>query len=119
MTECQDCGEECKRRTRCKRCKLLVCGWCLHHVHKSKHCSRPRASKSRFEEKQRQLFLKMALLGRRMVEQLDEVWGPEDTSNEEGVPYIADICVEEPADYLHVLARVIELAKVGHAKENS
>jgi len=31
---CEDCGEESGgRRRRCKRCGLLVCGWCYHHVH--------------------------------------------------------------------------------------
>ena len=33
-TECEDCGEECRRRTRCKRCGKLVCCHCLHHTHK-------------------------------------------------------------------------------------
>lgn len=33
MTECEDCGDECKRRTRCKGCGLLVCRWCKHHIH--------------------------------------------------------------------------------------
>ena len=33
MTECQDCADECTRRTRCGRCNLLVCSWCHHHVH--------------------------------------------------------------------------------------
>lgn len=32
-TECQDCEDETKRRTRCKNCGQLVCGWCLHHIH--------------------------------------------------------------------------------------
>lgn len=38
--ECEDCCVEIgrgkrdgQRRTRCKHCGLLVCGWCLHHVH--------------------------------------------------------------------------------------
>jgi uncharacterized OB-fold protein len=32
--KCEDCGEDSfQRRTRCKRCGLLVCGWCFHHVH--------------------------------------------------------------------------------------
>jgi hypothetical protein len=30
---CEDCGEEVKRRTRCKLCGLLICAWCRHHVH--------------------------------------------------------------------------------------
>jgi len=31
---CEDCGErDASRRRRCKRCDLLVCGWCFHHVH--------------------------------------------------------------------------------------
>ena len=29
----KDCGDESKRRLRCQHCKLLVCGWCWHHVH--------------------------------------------------------------------------------------
>jgi DNA-directed RNA polymerase subunit RPC12/RpoP len=36
VLECEDCGEEIEpgqRRIRCKRCELLVCGWCHHHVH--------------------------------------------------------------------------------------
>lgn len=33
MTLCEDCGEDCKRRTRCPNCKLLVCSWCWHHSH--------------------------------------------------------------------------------------
>jgi hypothetical protein len=33
MTECEDCGEECRRRTRCHHCGQLVCPWCWHHVH--------------------------------------------------------------------------------------
>lgn len=36
--ECEDCHDSLldldeKRRTRCKRCGLLVCRWCYHHVH--------------------------------------------------------------------------------------
>lgn len=32
--ECEDCGEECAyRRYRCKDCQMLVCGWCMGHVH--------------------------------------------------------------------------------------
>lgn len=34
MKECQDCGDQVKRRTRCKNCGLLVCRWCYHHIHK-------------------------------------------------------------------------------------
>lgn len=34
MTQCEDCGEDCKRRTRCPRCGKLVCRWCYHHIHK-------------------------------------------------------------------------------------
>lgn len=35
---CEDCGEDPKgRRSRCPRCKLLVCGWCMNHVHDSPH----------------------------------------------------------------------------------
>jgi hypothetical protein len=30
---CEDCGDECRRRTRCPACDLLVCRWCYHHVH--------------------------------------------------------------------------------------
>lgn len=33
MTKCQDCSAEAKRRARCRRCRLLVCSWCHHHVH--------------------------------------------------------------------------------------
>jgi hypothetical protein len=33
MTHCEDCGEETKRRFRCPRCKMLICGWCWNHVH--------------------------------------------------------------------------------------
>lgn len=35
-TWCEDCGETIpleKRRTRCKRCKRLICSWCYHHAH--------------------------------------------------------------------------------------
>lgn len=35
--ECEDCGEECKRRTRCKHCGRLVCGYCRHHFHGMPH----------------------------------------------------------------------------------
>lgn len=34
--ECEDCEDEIPkphRRRRCKHCGLLVCPWCLHHVH--------------------------------------------------------------------------------------
>jgi hypothetical protein len=31
--QCEDCGDDCERRTRCVHCKLLVCRWCFHHVH--------------------------------------------------------------------------------------
>ena len=34
MTQkCEDCGEDATRRTKCKHCGQLVCGWCLTHVH--------------------------------------------------------------------------------------
>ena len=33
MTICEDCGDDCVRRTRCKKCKLLICRWCYHHTH--------------------------------------------------------------------------------------
>ena len=33
MVECEECGEECKRRTRCKSCGEMRCGYCLHHFH--------------------------------------------------------------------------------------
>lgn len=33
MAECHECGDDCKRRTRCKRCDQLVCRWCYHHIH--------------------------------------------------------------------------------------
>lgn len=33
MTHCEDCGEETKRRTKCRLCGLMVCRWCLSHVH--------------------------------------------------------------------------------------
>lgn len=38
VRECEDCEEPMKtneRRIRCGRCKKLVCGWCIHHVHNS------------------------------------------------------------------------------------
>ncbi len=35
VKECQDCYDDCKRRIKCPRCKLLVCPWCWHHVHAS------------------------------------------------------------------------------------
>jgi hypothetical protein len=33
MPECEDCGDDCQRRTRCPHCGQLVCGWCYSHVH--------------------------------------------------------------------------------------
>lgn len=34
MKACQDCEDPIfSRRMRCKRCGLLVCRWCYHHVH--------------------------------------------------------------------------------------
>ncbi len=33
MTECEDCGDDCGRRTRCPYCGLLICRWCYHHIH--------------------------------------------------------------------------------------
>jgi hypothetical protein len=36
VRECEDCEEVMKpneRRSRCRCCGLLVCGWCIHHVH--------------------------------------------------------------------------------------
>jgi hypothetical protein len=33
MKECEDCGDECARRTKCPLCGLLVCPWCRGHVH--------------------------------------------------------------------------------------
>lgn len=33
MTNCEDCGDETTRRTRCKKCGILVCRWCYHHAH--------------------------------------------------------------------------------------
>lgn len=36
IRECEDCHDEmqdCERRTRCKKCGKLVCGWCYNHVH--------------------------------------------------------------------------------------
>src|SRR4051812_12946255 len=30
---CEDCGDECRRRTRCPACGILVCRWCYHHIH--------------------------------------------------------------------------------------
>lgn len=41
--ECDDCGDPCVRRTRCKSCDQLVCGWCYHHVHGRSHAVPPRA----------------------------------------------------------------------------
>ena len=32
-TLCDDCGEDVKRRTRCKGCGKLACSYCLHHLH--------------------------------------------------------------------------------------
>lgn len=40
LPECEDCGDEQKRRTRCKHCGLLVCTWCLHHIHHAPHTRR-------------------------------------------------------------------------------
>lgn len=32
--ECEDCGDRCYcQRTRCRRCRKLLCPWCFHHVH--------------------------------------------------------------------------------------
>lgn len=33
MTQCEDCGDDCQRRTRCPNCNKLVCRWCYHHTH--------------------------------------------------------------------------------------
>ena len=33
MPECEDCGDEARRRTRCPNCGKLICGWCYNHVH--------------------------------------------------------------------------------------
>jgi hypothetical protein len=33
MKACEDCEDEVPRRRRCKRCGLLVCPFCDHHVH--------------------------------------------------------------------------------------
>ena len=36
IRECEDCGEEIpitERRHRCHNCNILVCGWCMNHVH--------------------------------------------------------------------------------------
>lgn len=33
MVQCQDCGDDCQRRTRCPNCGQLVCRWCYHHIH--------------------------------------------------------------------------------------
>jgi hypothetical protein len=30
---CEDCGDECRRRTRCLNCGMLVCRHCYHHWH--------------------------------------------------------------------------------------
>src|SRR5579872_595242 len=30
---CDDCGDECVRRKRCPRCRMLVCPWCRNHIH--------------------------------------------------------------------------------------
>ena len=35
-TLCEDCGEHAGRRFRCVKCGLLVCAWCIGHVHYSK-----------------------------------------------------------------------------------
>lgn len=34
--KCEDCGDDFKRRTRCKTCGKLVCRWCYHHIHGGK-----------------------------------------------------------------------------------
>jgi hypothetical protein len=31
MTECERCGEECKRRRLCFHCGHYVCSYCWHH----------------------------------------------------------------------------------------
>lgn len=46
MRECEDCGEECKRRRRCNRCGKLVCAWCSHHVHELAQAADSLVSKS-------------------------------------------------------------------------
>lgn len=34
MVQCEDCGDDCQRRTRCPNCNNLVCRWCYHHTHR-------------------------------------------------------------------------------------
>jgi hypothetical protein len=44
MTECERCGDECKRRKLCYHCGHYVCGWCWRHEcsckpgHKPERC---------------------------------------------------------------------------------
>lgn len=53
--ECEDCGEPCKRRTRCPRCKYLLCNWCYSHVHtlpvQALYCSRNTMKGIKYGEK--------------------------------------------------------------------
>jgi hypothetical protein len=41
MTECEDCGEQTKRRIKCHHCDLLVCSFCYSHI----HCCEPSHSR--------------------------------------------------------------------------
>jgi len=35
--QCEDCGKrDASRRRRCKRCGLLVCGFCIGHHHSAR-----------------------------------------------------------------------------------
>lgn len=33
MVECEDCGDEVKRRFTCFHCGQYICGWCWNHIH--------------------------------------------------------------------------------------
>lgn len=34
---CDGCGEECRRRSKCKHCGELRCAWCIHHSHQPRN----------------------------------------------------------------------------------
>ena len=53
MPECEDCEEMVTRRIRCAHCGLLVCAWCIHHVHEFAAMLRADAA-SRREQKAEQ-----------------------------------------------------------------
>jgi hypothetical protein len=33
MPDCEECGEEVRRRVWCWHCGRYVCPWCWHHIH--------------------------------------------------------------------------------------